>query len=56
MKTHKFDGVSFFSGLFIAAIGLLYLIPNTLATSSTPSLGSEDGSGPFCSLQSEWQC
>ena len=29
MKTHKFDGVSFFSGLFIAAIGLLYLIPNT---------------------------
>lgn len=29
MKTHKFDGVSFFSGLLIMAIGLLYLIPNT---------------------------
>jgi hypothetical protein len=29
MKTHAFDGVSFFSGLVIAAIGLLYLIPNT---------------------------
>ncbi len=29
MKTHSFDGVSFFSGMFITAIGLLFLIPNT---------------------------
>lgn len=29
MKTHKFDGVSFFSGLVITAIGLLYLIADT---------------------------
>ena len=29
MKTHKFDGVSFFTGLLITVIGLLYLIPNT---------------------------
>jgi hypothetical protein len=27
MKTHKFDGISFFTGLVFAAIGLLYLIP-----------------------------
>ena len=29
MKTHKFDAISFFSGLVIAAIGLLFLIPNS---------------------------
>ena len=29
MKTHKFDGVSFFSGLAIVAIGILFLVPNT---------------------------
>ena len=28
MKTHNFDGVSFFSGLVITVIGLLFLIPN----------------------------
>lgn len=28
MKIHKFDGVSFFSGLFITAIGLVFLIAN----------------------------
>jgi hypothetical protein len=28
MKVHKFDGVSFFSGLFITAIGLIFLIAN----------------------------
>lgn len=28
MKTHKFDGISFFSGLVIAGFGLLFLIPN----------------------------
>lgn len=27
MKTHRFDGVSFFTGLVIAAIGAIYLIP-----------------------------
>lgn len=27
MKTHRFDGVSFVSGLIITALGLLYLIP-----------------------------
>ena len=26
MKTHTFDGVSFFSGLFITAVGALFLI------------------------------
>jgi hypothetical protein len=26
MKTHRFDGVSFFSGLIITAIGLVFLI------------------------------
>lgn len=26
MKTHSFDGVSFFSGLIITAIGLMFLI------------------------------
>jgi hypothetical protein len=26
MKTHSFDGVSFFSGLIITAIGLVFLI------------------------------
>ena len=26
MKAHKFDGISFFSGLFITAIGLVFLI------------------------------
>jgi len=29
MKTHSFDGVSFFSGLVVTVIGLLFLIPNT---------------------------
>jgi hypothetical protein len=29
MKTHDFDGVSFFSGVVVAAIGLLFLIPDT---------------------------
>ena len=28
MKTHKFDTVSFLSGLVITAIGLVYLLPN----------------------------
>lgn len=28
MKTHRFDGVSFFSGLFITLLGLVFLIPN----------------------------
>ena len=28
MKTHKFDTVSFLSGLVIIAIGLVYLLPN----------------------------
>ena len=27
MKTHKFDAISFFSGIVITAIGLLFLIP-----------------------------
>lgn len=27
MKTHRFDGVSFISGLIVTALGLLYLIP-----------------------------
>ena len=27
MKTHAFDGVSFFSGLIITTIGLLFLLP-----------------------------
>lgn len=27
MKTHEFDGVSFFTGLIFAVLGLLYLIP-----------------------------
>lgn len=28
MKTHRFDGVSFFSGLFITMLGLVFLIPS----------------------------
>lgn len=28
MKTHKFDGVSLFSGLAITGIGLIFLIAN----------------------------
>ena len=28
MKTHKFDGVSLFSGLMITGIGLIFLISN----------------------------
>lgn len=28
MKKHKFDGVSFISGIVITAIGLLFLIPS----------------------------
>lgn len=28
MKTHRFDGVSFFSGLIITAIGLVFLLAN----------------------------
>ncbi len=31
MKTHKFDGISFFTGLIFAAIGLLYLIPRDVS-------------------------
>ena len=31
MKSHKFDGVSFFSGLVITAIGLMFLIPNSMS-------------------------
>lgn len=29
MKKHSFDGISFFSGLAIAIIGLLFLLPDT---------------------------
>jgi hypothetical protein len=29
MKTHRFDSVSFFSGVVITAIGLLFLLPDT---------------------------
>jgi formate-dependent nitrite reductase membrane component NrfD len=29
MKTHRFDAVSFFSGLVIALLGLVFLIPQT---------------------------
>ena len=29
MKTHKFDAISFFSGVVITGLGLLFLIPNT---------------------------
>lgn len=32
MKTHEFDGVSFFTGLVFAAIGLLYLVPRDVST------------------------
>lgn len=32
MKTHKFDGISFFTGLVFAAIGLLYLIPQDVSS------------------------
>ena len=28
MNTHRFDGVSFFSGLIITLLGLVFLIPN----------------------------
>ena len=28
MKTHKFDGISLFSGLAITGIGLIFLIAN----------------------------
>lgn len=28
MKQHSFDGISFFSGLVITLIGLVFLIPN----------------------------
>ena len=31
MKTHKFDGISFFTGLVFTAIGLLYLIPQDVS-------------------------
>jgi hypothetical protein len=31
MKTHQFDGISFFTGLVFAAIGLLYLIPRDVS-------------------------
>lgn len=31
MKTHKFDGVSLFSGLAITGIGLIFLISNDLS-------------------------
>ncbi len=29
MKTHEFDAISFFSGVVITGIGLLFLIPNS---------------------------
>lgn len=29
MKTHKFDAISFFTGLVIATVGLVFLIPGT---------------------------
>jgi hypothetical protein len=29
MKTHRFDAVSFFSGLVITLLGLVFLIPQT---------------------------
>lgn len=29
MKTHKFDAVSFLSGLVFTGFGLMFLIPNT---------------------------
>lgn len=32
MNTHDFDGVSFFTGLVFAAIGLLYLIPRDISS------------------------
>lgn len=32
MKTHDFDGVSFFAGLVLAAIGLLYLVPRDISS------------------------
>ena len=28
MNTHRFDGVSFFSGLIVTLLGLVFLIPN----------------------------
>ncbi len=28
MKTHKFDGISLFSGLMITGIGLIFLVSN----------------------------
>ena len=31
MKTHRFDGVSFFSGLVITLLGLIFLIPTAPA-------------------------
>ena len=32
MNTHEFDGVSFFTGLVFASIGLLYLIPRDVSS------------------------
>lgn len=32
MKTHKFDGISFFTGLVFAAIGLLYLLAEDVSS------------------------
>jgi hypothetical protein len=29
MKTHRFDAISFFSGLVITLLGLVFLIPQT---------------------------
>lgn len=29
MKTHKFDAISFISGLIFTGFGLMFLIPNT---------------------------
>ncbi|MGH8873363.1 MAG: hypothetical protein ACRDWS_15490 [Acidimicrobiia bacterium] len=29
MKSHRFDAISFFSGLVIALLGLVFLIPQT---------------------------
>jgi hypothetical protein len=31
MKRHSFDAISFFTGVVIALIGLIFLIPNTPA-------------------------
>jgi len=42
MKSHKFDAISFFSGLVITLLGLAFLIPNTPVDiiNAVTSLGS----------------